>query len=282
MAPPLAVRITDDLRLAGALLAAGEWPEREQAARPYQPHRAAEAARRHFAPYRSHPAVQAANDMGGGVRRLYAAAAAGAWPAGLAVHLPDFVAAAQPDDLWAVTRPAWSQAEADLCAVVERVNLPGFLQDVFGLPAPALVVYPNLLYPGREVLAFEAAEELVVCQPPPAAWGASPPWRYSERPDEVLAALATAAAECLFERRLPPAQAALRAHAPTFALAAAVLFLRRAVDGAASNQFLVMEKKARRLPQLPDVVAALEAALEAGHEGLGEYVADLAVVLAGS
>jgi hypothetical protein len=277
MTSPLVVRFTDELRLAGALLAAGEWPDHEQSVKAYKPHRAAEAARRYFAPYRSHPAVQAA--AGAGAHRLYAWAATGAWPAGLAEHLPGFIAEAQPEVLWAATQPAWTLAEDDLCAVLTHANLPAFLAALFGPLAQTLVVYPNLLYPGRQPLAFEAGAEMLIAQPPPPAWGTSPPWRYSERPDEVLAVLATTAAECLFERRLPAAHAALRPHVATFALAAAVLFLRQSDDPAAGDQYLVMEKKARRLPQLPYVVAALEAALEAKPSGLGDYVADVGAVL---
>ncbi len=281
----LSVRITDALRLAGALLAAGDWPEQEQAAKAYKPHRVAETARRYFAPHRGHPAVQAAGALAAeaGARALYAQAAMGEWPDGLTEHLAHFQAVAQPEALWADTRAAWEQAEQDLCAVIERVDLPGFLATVFGPLPQRLVVYPNLLYPGRQPLAVEAAGELVVCQPPPPAWGASPPWRYSERPDEVLAVLATTAAEALFERRLPAEHAALRPQALVFALAAAVLFLRQAEDPAAGDQFMVMEKKARRLPQLPAVVERLEAALagrRAGqYAGLRDYVAELMVNL---
>ena len=278
MTLPLAVRVTDDLRLAGALLAAGDWPEQEQAAKAYKPHRVAEEARRYFAPHRSHPAVLAASGLassaaGTGQQPLYAAAATGNWPSGLTEHLDHFRSDAQPEALWATTQPAWDLAEADLCAVLDKPDLPGFLTTVFGPLPLRLVVYPNLLYPGRQPLAFEANGELFICQPPPPAWGTSPPWRYSERPDEVLAVLATTAAQALFERLLPHEHALLRPQALTFALAVAVLFLRQTEDPAAGDQFMVMEKKARKLPQLPAVVAGLEAALAARPSGLGDYVA---------
>ncbi len=280
----LSVRIPAELRLAGALLAAGDWPDREQALKAYKPHRVAETARRHCAPHRDQPAVQAAADLaahpsGQGAQQLYAHAAAGTWPAALAAALPAFSAAAQPDTLWADTAPAWEQAETDLCAVLGQAGLPEFLETVFGPLSQTLVIYPNLLYPGRQSLAFEANGELFVCQPPPPAWGTSPPWRYHERPDEVLARLATTAAQALFERRLPAAHEALRMHAATFAVAAAVLCLRQAQDLAAADQFMLMEKKARGLPHLPQVVAALEAALAARAGSLDAYIAELALVL---
>ena len=276
MTLPLAVRVTDDLRLAGALLAAGDWPEQEQAAKAYKPHRVAEEARRYFAPHRSHPAVLAAGGVAGtGPHSLYAAAVTGNWPAGLTEHLDHFRSAAQPEALWATTQPVWDLAEADLRAVLDKPDLPGFLATVFGPLPLGLVVYPNLLYPGRQPLAFEANGDLFVCQPPPPAWGTSPPWRYSERPDEVLAVLTTTAAQALFERLLPPEHAPLRPHALTFALAVAVLFLRQTEDPAAGDQFMVMEKKARKMPELPAVVEVLEAALATRPSGLGDYVAAL-------
>lgn len=282
MTPPLLVRQTDDLRLAGALLAAGPWPDQEQARHPYKPHRVAELARRCLAPHEGHPAAQAAAALAAdeiGLERLYAAAAAGAWPQGLAQHLLDFASAAQLTELWVTTQAAWDQAQADLSDVLAGVPLTGFLASLFGPLPVSLEVYPNLLYPGRQALVFDSGQGLTVALPPPLAWGASPPWRYRERPDEVLAVLATALVQALYRRCLPAEHRALGPHAGTFALAAAVLFLRQALGPAAGDQFLVMEKKARGLPQLPYVVAALEAAVEAGPRRLDEYVADVASAL---
>jgi hypothetical protein len=57
------------------------------------------------------------------------------------------------------------------------------------------------------------------------------------------------------------------------------LFLRQAEGAAAGDQFMLMEKQTRRLPQLPAVVAVLETALKAGPRRLGEYVAEMGSVL---
>ena len=94
-------------------------------------------------------------------------------------------------------------------------------------------------------------------QPPPAAWGASPPWRYDERPDEVLGAMAETLARTLIQQALPVEHAALRPYAPVLGLAAAVLFLRQAEGPAAGDQLMLMEQRARGLPGLPSVVAAM-------------------------
>jgi hypothetical protein len=186
-----------------------------------------------------------------------APAAAGAWPEALAASLRAFSAAARPEAYWAATQADWAAAEQELRAVLGRGDLAGFLDRLMGGGGAKLVVFPNLLYPGREpVVARGAGQAMWLSQPPPAAWGTSPPWRYDERPDEVLAAVAEALAQGLIEAERP----ALGTDAKVLSLAAAVLFLREAEGPAAGDQFMLMEQRARRLPQLAAVAAALERA----------------------
>ena len=87
------VRIDDSLRLAGALLAAGEWPDLEQKAKPYKPHRVAEAARKYFAPQSKHPAVRGSHALAGageGLSWFF-----GPWPPGaVSGFLPMLVSSA--------------------------------------------------------------------------------------------------------------------------------------------------------------------------------------------
>jgi hypothetical protein len=286
MSPSVQVRIDDRLRLAGALLAAGDWPEREQAAKAYKPHRVAEQAHRHFAPHSSHAAVVGAAALvgeGAGLNLLYTHALNGNWPADWGNHLAGFREATKLEEFWNETHADWFQAEGDARDVLARADLGQFLDDLLGPQTRALVFFPNLLFPGRQPVVVGAAGEVVVCAPPPLAWGTSPPWRYSERPDEVLAAVSEGFARFLFEDGLPPEHAALKPQAEAFALAAAVLFLRQAEGQAAGDQFMVMEKKTRGLPHLPALVAALEALLadrRAGRlAGLADYAPQLAAHL---
>jgi hypothetical protein len=132
-----------------------------------------------------------------------------------------------------------------------------------------------------QFITVYASAEVVLYAPPPKAWGASTPWRYSERPDEVQAAFTEAFARCVFEHELPPAQAALKAQAGTFALAAAVLFLRQAEGDAAGDQFMVMEKRTRNLPRLPIAVNALESLLADRRANKYASLADYAPQLEG-
>jgi hypothetical protein len=244
------VRLDDRLRLAGALLAAGDWPEHEQSQKPYRPHRLAEAARRALAAQHDHPAVAAAQNLE--PARLLRHALAGDWPEPLAEQVSDFAAGADVAEFFAASETEWQAACADLTTVLARGDLAAFLAELFGGLDTALAVHPNLLYPGQRAVAVEAVGQIVLSQPPPPAWGASPPWRYSERPDEVLGAVAEGLARPVFEQ----AEAAKPA---TWALAAAVVFLRRTEGDDAADQLMLMEKKARQLPRLPELVAELQA-----------------------
>jgi len=286
MSSTVEVRLDDRLRLAGALLAASDWPEREQAAKAYKAHRVADNAHKYFAPHREHPAVQGALALvgaGEGLGPLYAHALNTSWPASLPAE--EFKSAAHPEDFWAETQADWQEAETDAREVMTRADLGKFLDDLFGAQTRKLIFVPNLLFPGQRSVAASSAGEGVVCLPPPLAWGTSPPWRYNERPDEVLAKLSEAFARFQFENGLPAAHAALQPRAEVFALASAVLFLRQAEGDAAGDQFMVMEKKTRGLKNLPAVVGALEPILadrRAGkYGGFADYVPQLVRVLQG-
>jgi hypothetical protein len=271
------VRIDDRLRTAGALLAASEWPEREQVAKAYKAHRVADAAHKYFSLHRDHPAVRGAFALAGageGLGQLYGHALNASWPANIPVD--DFIAAARPEDFWAETQADWQEAEGDAREVAARADLGKFLDDLFGPQTRKLIFVPNLLFPGQRPVAASSAGEIVICLPPPLAWGTSHPWRYKERPDEVLAKLSEAFARFLFEESAP---AELRPRGEVFALAGAVLFLRQAEGDAAGDQFMVMEKKTRGLKNLSAVVAALEPILadrRAGkYAGFVDYLPQL-------
>jgi hypothetical protein len=268
----LRVVVDEGLLLAGALLAAGAWPELEQAARPYKPHRAAEAARRELARMRAHPAVMAAEAVAGrpgegDVGELFGAAIDGAWPEEVAAHLDNFAAQAQVEHLREAALGDWEAAQADLSGVLGRAGLGAFLARLLGPELPPITVFPNLLYPGSESVTALTARGWLLCLPPPLAWGTSPPWRYGERPDEVLARAAEHLARAIMRQALPEARAGM------FGLAAAVLCLRAAEGAEAADQFMLMERRTRKLPGLPGVVATL-----AGKEGMAACAAALADV----
>jgi hypothetical protein len=257
------VCLEDRLRLAGALLAAGEWPEVEQKLKPYKPHRVAESARKYFSTARAHPAVLAAQALAGqgeGLGGLFTHFLQGDAPESLAAELTGFATATEPEKFWAETEADWQAGVNEAHEVLARADLEQFLADLFGPLSLSLALMPNLLFPGQQCLALEAGSRLVIYAPPPLAWGASPPWRYNERPDEVLAMVSQTAARYFVEPHLP-------AGAEALSLAAAVLFLRQAEGEAAGDQFMVIQKKTRGWRGLPGVVSTLEAVLAARRAG---------------
>jgi hypothetical protein len=261
------LRTDDRLRLAGCLLAASDWPEHEQRVKAYQAHRVAEAAHKFFAPHRANPAALAARQLAGegeGLAALFAQALSESWPAEFAAAFQDFAAATHLTDFYAEHAANFADAEADARAVLDRAALRAVLVDLLGADERAYVFVPNLLYPGRQPVACGSAGEVVVSAPPPLAWGSSPPWRYSERPDEALAVIAEAFARFRFAEQLP---ADLQPRAEALGVAAAVLCLREAEGPEAGDQLLVMQKKTRGLKQLPAMVAALETALAERRAG---------------
>ena len=263
------VCLEDRLRLTGAVLAAGEWPEVEQKLKPYKPHRVAESARKYFAPARAHPAVTAAQNLAGqgeGLEQLFTRLLVGGGPDNLVPELASFVAETEPDKFWTQTEPDWQAAVKEAREVLARADLEQFLSDLFGPLVLPLELMPNLLFPGQQCLALNAGSRLIIYAPPPLAWGASPPWRYNERPDEVLAMVCQTAARHLVEPQLPDGAAAVN-QAEALSLAAAVLCLRQAEGQAAGDQFMVIQKKTRGWRGLPGVVSALEAVLVARRAG---------------
>lgn len=195
--------------------------------------------------------------------QLLVHALSGDWQGVLGAHVADFAASAEQERFCAESEADWQAAQADLEAVLGRGDLGGFLAGLFGGLEQALVIYPNLLYPGRQALPVCVTGAIVLSQPLPAAWGDSPPWRYAERPDEVLGALAQALARLLFEQAHAPGR-------PALAQAAAVLFLRRTEGADAANQFMLMEQRARQLPNLPAFVEALAAGKTLDRHGREE------------
>jgi hypothetical protein len=264
------VRIDDTLRLASALLAASEWPDLEQKAKPYKPHRVADGARKFFAPQRKHPAVRAAQALvgaGEGLNAFFEHALNADWSGDFGAHLADFKSKTQPEIFWTETEADWQAAESQARWVLEKSGLWQFLRDLFGPQARQLVFVPNLLFPGLQTVTVSSATDLIVYAPPPKAWGTSPPWGYAERPDEVLATTSEALARFIFENNLPADQLSFKPLQETFGLAAAVLFLREAEGAAASEQLMMMEKKTRRLGNLPAAVSAIELILTDRRHG---------------
>lgn len=244
------IDVHTDLRVlrAGALLAAGGWPVREQRERAYQPHRVALAAQRYFAAHANAPEVFAADAAAAVDLNAYWHDALTGEPAELP-GLEGFIDEHRAD---------LAAAETGLAAVLETRDLTVLLMQLFARPV-LLAATPNLLFPGRQVIGVATAVDVVAVVPPPIAWGSSTPWRYDERPDETLAAVAQAFGSALvadgsLEQVGAPITPEDRGAVPA---AVAVLALRDFEGQAAADQYQVLARRTLGLTGLPGVVAAL-------------------------
>lgn len=244
------IDVHTDLRVlrAGALLAAGPWPIHEQRERPYQPHRVAVAAQAFFEAQAGHPAAILADDAAQADLQAYWRDSLTGEPA----ELPGL------DAFIDQHRADLAAAERDLESVLGERDLTVLLMQLFARPV-LLAATPNLLFPGRIAIGVVTAVDVVAIVPPPIAWGSSTPWRYTERPDETLAAVAQAfgsalvADDALAQVGAPIAEAD-RAAVPA---AVAVIALRTFEGQAAADQYQVLAKRTLGLKSLPAVVGAL-------------------------
>jgi hypothetical protein len=239
-------------RLMGCLLAAGDWPLVEQATKAHLAHRLAEQTRRALATLQADPLVVWANQL-----------AQDASPATV-LHrllngeapfdLESFARHADIQAVFAAQTADWQVAMADLAQVLDR---PGWTEplDVFFPLRPAMVtVTPNLLYPALHAVTAAREARLVVACPPPLAWGASPPWRFGERPEEALVAVTTALARHLITTLAPDLDHDRREQ---FACALASLVLRDQFGPDSADQYLLIERRTHKWPGLPALAATL-------------------------
>lgn len=244
------IDVYTDIRVlrAGALLAAGSWPQREQSERAYQPHRVALAAQRTFAAQADHPAVVRADAAASADLPAYWREALTTEP----VELPGLEAFIDQH------KADLAAAERELESVLSGRDLSFLLMQLFPRPL-ILSATPNLLFPGRAAIGVATPVDLVAVVPPPIAWGSSTPWRYDERPDETLAAVAHAFGSALLaDGALDQVGVTLAPEdRPAVPAAVAVLALRTFEGQAAADQYQVLAKRTLGLRGLPAVVAAL-------------------------
>jgi hypothetical protein len=269
--------VTTDSRARdlSALLAATDWPEREQKPLPRGVHPQAGALKRHVSAFRDHPAaayVQGALDAADDLIPLFSRALSD--EPKLAGRLNAFTSAAALEAYWAGHEAGWAQSVNEVQKHVGALDIAGFLAELFD-PLPAeLVILPNLVYPTTHSFGVSAGDRAYAIVPPRKAVGESPPWPFGDDRDYV-ARLAVhdfvqAGLNDLLGRRphlLPPEQHSgalpveFRAEHPAwqqqvvelFCHAAQAIFLNRVDDGA-GDAFTLYERRTRKLALLPGVV----------------------------
>jgi len=253
------IELHERARLFTAVLAASDWPDREQAFAPHAVHAQAKRLRRYLQPWRDHTAVQEVNRAlaaGHSPSILLQTALTDFWPG-----LDEFAAQTNlADEYWPAQAASWDGALAALQELFQEIRLVPFLRRLpLAIQPQRFVLMPNLLYPALTPLPLELGADWYLLLPPPRAVGASPPWSYDEDPGWVVGMVCAAFAHRLLGAQTPPfADTAVRALTHAFT----TLCLEQELDEMEGRAYLLRIKKAAGLPDLPALTERLRAFLE--------------------
>lgn len=274
------VKIDERARLVAAVLAASNWPEREQAQMAHAVHPHAKQTRQFTRQFGGHPAVQAINEAlqnDVAIDELFMAALRCRWPDFASLGslprtwqseawvqtLADFARETAIGRFWAGHEGVWAEALNDLQNIFQDSQLAPFLSQLQGQSiTQSITIMPNLVYPALITVLASTEESLFLLLPPPKAVGESPPWPYREDPGFVLAQACDRLAGHLMAAGLARLGATQQVY---FKRAAVTLFLEQEVDEAEAMAYLVRSKKEHNLPQLPLVVEQLRERFETGN-----------------
>ncbi len=271
------VTVDERIRLVMALLAASDWPEREQAEQTHAVHIHSKQTRQHVRQFQDHPAVvrlQQLLDGGSSLTELFAAVVRCRWPELVPVEalpdslideswlgsMTDFYEDSALESFWGEHMKPWQEAQSELAAIFQDSQIIQFLGQ---LPDPppvhSIVLVPSIVYPMLNPIMATTSRTIYLILPPAKAWGESPPWPFGEDPGWVIAQscwhLSTYFMATTLSQLDETNQALLR-HA------AVTLCLEQEFDEAEAMAYLVRSKKEYGLPQLPLVT-----------EGLRDYLA---------
>lgn len=198
-------------------------------------------------------------------------------------QLWDFYQHAKLADWWAQARQAWDDARQQSASVfTDKVYFKTLLSEFVGEINESLVFAPNLLYPADREVGIRVGQQLISLVPPPLAWGESSPWRYDEetRLSEHTYPMALAQyarlvmldylrrhADALQETMQSdlPISDDLKAAYPTwedqflalFQSAVVAIYLEDYMNKVEARGFMLMEKRVRKMQELPGTVSVL-------------------------
>jgi hypothetical protein len=261
-----------------AILAATDWPEREQKPLPRGVHPEAASLRKHVSTLGNHPAIQHVQTMlerGPELGPLFAQALNGS--SELVGLVRSFARAASLETYWQEHDAVWVQSAAEVQKQVEGLPLQAFLVELFDIVPYELIIHPNLAYPTTHSFGVRAGNALYSIMPPRKAVGESKPWPFGDDRDYVVRLAVHDFVQAYLNDLtthhpnlipagenndlLPPD---FQTEHPTwkrqvielFAYGAQIIFLNRVSDGA-GDAFAMFERRTRGLNILPDVVAEL-------------------------
>lgn len=302
------VKLDDRARLLSAVLAATDYPDKIQKLKPHGTHSHARTTRKFVASYTDHPAVVATQtllDENTPLEALFALVMLMDWPTMNIPALPpfapakynellgDFYEKANISALWEREKIPWDKALNEATNVFKGVQFKSFYKPFLGEITQELIFVPSVGYPSSYDVGFQLGEQLVCIAPPPLAWGDSPPWPYDEATmvthsyraamlvygDTLLRNYLRTHAKALEEivQTELPLTDQFKAQYPSweeqfstlFLSGVVAMYLEEHVDEREYKSYMLMEKKARGLTNLPGVVSVMRRYLQ--EVGSGKY-----------
>jgi len=295
------VKLDDRARLLSAVLAATDYPEKTQKLKPHGTHAHARATRKFVAAHSQHAAVKATQTMldeNTPLEALFAMVMLMDWPSLQISTLPpfapknyntlllDFYKTAEIEKLWKQEKNAWDKTLSEAANVFKDVQFRKVFKPYLGEVTQELLFIPNISYPSSYDVGFQIGEQLVCIAPPPLAWGDSPPWPYDEATmvthsyraamiiygDTLLRNYLRTHAKELEEivKIELPLTDQFKAQYPSweeqfstlFLSAVVAMYLEEHVDDREYKSYMLMEKKARGLTNLPGTVSVMRRYLQ--------------------
>ncbi|MGJ3237200.1 MAG: hypothetical protein ACFE0Q_00695 [Anaerolineae bacterium] len=239
-------------------------------------------------------------DQGVPVEALFTLAMFFQWPQLTAPTLPDWVPAGWNEQLWdfyqqseaglfwQAADKSWQNANAESERVfTDKVFFKDLLAEFVGEVQEEMIFAPNLLWPADREIGIRVENQLISIVPPPLAWGESPPWPYDE--ETRLAEHTYPMALSQYARLLMlnylrshadqlgdatekdlPISDELKAQYPTwedqflllFKSAVVAIYLEDYINETEAKGFMMMEKRIRKMTELPGTVSVLRRFLQ--------------------
>jgi hypothetical protein len=298
------VRIDDRVRLMSAVLAATNYPEKEQKETNHRPHIHARNTTKRVLQHAQHPAVtstQVLLDQGAPLEAFFTFALKLSWPdlesrqvprwvpPKWNLHLRNFYEVTELDAWWRDEDAEWQKARQQSTDVLSKVDFYEFLKPFAGQVVEQLVFMPSNSFPSTRSIGVRIGGELICISPPRPAWGDNAPWPFDEEPAYIFANALSDYARLLMlsylrqhaDKVAPIAQKSLPVSDkftetyPTwgdqftelFAAGAVALFLEQSVSKQEAKSYILMQHKAKGLGVLPGVVSVLRRYLNEFNEG---------------
>lgn len=267
----ITISLDDRVRLVTAVLAASQWPEREQQQTPHAVHPHSKQTAYYVEESAEHTAVTSLNQglaQGIPLSDYFAAALRCTWPdftpqealpprladGTWVKSLADFYQQTNLGQFWQDEGEPWQVAYHDLIGIFQDSQLPAFLQKLCGDTLPNLVIVPTVVYPLLQPVLAKTAEADYMILPPAKAWGESAPWPFGEDPGWVIAQSCFHLVQHFLADTLAQMDETSRG---LLTYGAVTLCLAEEFDEAEAMTYLVQKKKEQKLPTLPLAVETL-------------------------